>query len=139
MTNRNKGEMYAMGTRYLEVSVACGFCAFLININTLPLVKFISAATGWDFIVSELLVTGERLQTVRQAFNIREGVRPYDFCLPRRLQEPASLGPLKGVRIDFKTLRKIYYQAMDWDSVTGRPLEGCLNKLGLKELVGSLT
>ena len=134
----NKGDMYAIGTKYQEVFVACGFCTYLMNINTLPLVGFISAATGWDFTVSELLATGHRIQTLRQAFNIREGLRPQDFNLPIRLRQPAELGPLKGVHIDFDTLRKVYYQAMNWDPETGHPTEACLSKLGLKDLVGTL-
>ena len=137
--HRGKGEIYALGTRYFEVSMACGFCAFLLNINTLPLVEFMSAATGWDFTLSELLVTGERLQTLRHAFNLREGIRPHDIQLPRRLHEPAPFGPFKGVPIDFNRLRESYYQSMNWDPKTGFPSEECLSKLGLKELVGSLS
>lgn len=135
----NKGLMYAMGTNYQEVFVACGFCVFLINVSTLPLVDFISAATGWDYTASELLVAGSRIQTLRQTFNIREGVGPQDVDLPPRLQKPASFGPLQGEHIDFKTLRRKYYQAMNWNPDTGCPSEECLSKLGLEELVGSLS
>jgi len=135
---KSKGPIYAKGSKYHEAFVACGFCAFMLYMNTLPLVDFISAATGWDFTASELLVTGERIQTLRQAFNIREGLNLKDFDLPARLQEASSHGPLTGVRIDFDTLRKVYYQAMSWDAETGRPSDIRLSELGLKGLVEDL-
>jgi aldehyde:ferredoxin oxidoreductase len=134
-----KGDLYAIGTKCSEVFVSCGFCSFLINIDTLPLMGLISAATGWDLTVAELLLTGERIQTLRHVFNIREGICPDDFRLPRRLQESPSLGPLKGVHIDFNKHREAYYRAMNWDPRTGRPSEACLKKLELAELVDTLS
>lgn len=124
---------YTKDTKYHEVFVACGGCVFVKR--SLPLVDLISAATGWDFTAAELLVTGERIQTLRQAFNIREGLYPQDFYLPPKLQEPLTHGPLKGVPVDFAVLRKAYYEAMNWDPETGEPSKERLQELGLGEII----
>jgi aldehyde:ferredoxin oxidoreductase len=129
--------MYAMGMNYQAVFSSCGFCLFFLNIPSLPLVDLISAATGWEISIAELLKTGKRMQTLRQAFNIREGIQPQDIKLPSRLQRPALLGPMKDVPIDFETLKQEYYQEMGWNPKTGCPSEKCLIELGLGQLVDS--
>ena len=76
--------------------------------------------------------------TLRQAFNIREGLRAKDFSLPERIAQPAASGPLKGQKIDFDAVRKSFFKAMDWDPETGIPSPQCLAELGLEPLVGKL-
>ena len=83
----------------------------------------------------QILMTGERIQTLRQMFTIREGVNPNDFLLPKRVSEPAIAGPYKDVPIDFKLLKQQYYKALGWNLETGYPSESRLAELGLKELV----
>jgi aldehyde:ferredoxin oxidoreductase len=102
------------------------------------LADIISAVTGWDFTAAELLKAGKRAVTLRQAFNIREGLRAKDFSLPRRIGEPAASGPLKGQKVDFDAIRQSFFKAMDWDPETGIPSSRCLADLGLESLVGKL-
>lgn len=130
-----KGQIYALDTKYREAFVSCGMCSFAGNLGSLSLVDLISSATGWDFTISELLVSGERIQTLRQAFNVREGLRPQDFCLPPKLQKPASFGLLKGVSVDFEALRRMYYSAMNWDTETGEPSKERLQELGIGQVI----
>jgi len=94
--------------------------------GTVAAVDFIVAVTGRDFTPAEALVTGERIQTLRQLFNIREGINPKEFCLPQRVSQPATTGPHKGVSVDFELLRKQYYEAIGWGSETGHPLKSRL-------------
>ena len=100
----------------------------------LRLIEFISAVTGWDFSLAETQVTGERIQTMRQLFNIREGIDPTQWRLPRRVGQPATMGPFKDVPQDFDLLRGQYYKAMGWDVKTGHPLKSKLAELGLGDL-----
>jgi len=131
---QNKGEIYSRGAKYYEVFVSCGMCAFTMGVSsTFPLVDVISAATGWDFTPSEMLIAGERIQTLRQAFNIREGLRPQDFYIPKRLKKPSDFGLLKGVSVDYNRLREVYYKSMNWDPETGRPSKQRWQELGLGE------
>ena len=101
-------------------------------------VELISAVTGWDFSLAESLKVGRRIQTLRQAFNIREGLRPSEWFLPERIQAAASAGPTAGRKVDFKIMKKKGYAALGWDTTTGKPLESTLREVGLKDIVGEL-
>ena len=117
---------------------SAGLCIFGFYPETMPLAEAISAATGWDFTLEEGIKAGQRIQTLRQAFNIREGVNTGDWKLPERLTGPQDHGPNEGKVIDVKAMKNKGYEALGWDSKTGRPLDSTLEKLGLKELVGTL-
>ena len=116
---------------------AAGLCAFAWWPETLPLVEAVRAVTGWqDFDLQEVLKTGRRIQTLRQAFNIREGVKTSQWRLPKRLTEVPNQGPFAGRGIDADAMKKMGYASLGWDSNTGKPLDSTLVELGLKELVG---
>ena len=99
---------------------------------------YLIAATGWDMDMQELLTTGARIQTLRQCFNIREGIDPSSIKLPPRMagSPPKEDGPLAGVTIDIDTLISEYCKAMGWDPQTRKPTRETLEKLGLTDLVG---
>jgi aldehyde:ferredoxin oxidoreductase len=71
----------------------------VIFFGSYPLIEYINAVTGWDMNIREALETGARIQTLRQCFNIREGIEPSAFKLPSRLAgvPPKSEGPLMGI------------------------------------------
>jgi len=118
---------------------AAGLCAFAWWPETLPFVEAIKAVTGWkDFTLAELLKTGRRIQTLRQAFNIREGVDTTKWRLPERLTVAPNQGPFAGKGIDAQAMKEKGYKALGWNPKTGRPLDSTLEELGLKDLVGSL-
>jgi len=133
----HKAAIYSAAIKYEQVVACAGVCKFAMFQGTFPLIDFISAVTGWDFSPAETLVVGERIQTLRQLFNIREGIDPRELQLPARLNQPATTGPFKGVPIDFDLLRKQYYEAMAWDPETGYPLKSRLEELGLGDLVNN--
>jgi aldehyde:ferredoxin oxidoreductase len=135
-----KGEVQAAWSNHKQIVETSGLCIMPSNWGY-RLDQFIAAVSGWDFTVEELLLTGERIQTLRHAFNVREGLRPADFKLPDRLigKPPLTSGPTAGVTIDIDTLVREYYQAMAWDVETGVPSRDRLQKLGLGELVGNLS
>jgi aldehyde:ferredoxin oxidoreductase len=98
-----------------------------------------SAVTGWkDFTLAEGLKAGRRIQTLRQAFNIREGANTREWRIPERLAAVPATGPIAGRKIDFNAMKERGYEALGWDAKTGKPLESTLLELGLKELVGRL-
>jgi aldehyde:ferredoxin oxidoreductase len=133
-----KGPMSATASRYLQVGNCAGVCVMpFMFFGTYPLIELLNAVTGWDLDVSEALATGARIQTLRQCFNLREGIGAQSVRLPdRMLGRPAQeTGPLAGVTIDVDSLAREYRQAMGWDAETGVPAEDTLQKLGLAELV----
>jgi len=125
---------YAVAGNYSNTFIASGLC-FMAHTPAFPLVEFIAAVTGWDFKAEEAIITGQRIQTLRQVFNAREGILPGEFRLPKRIAEPPSTGPFAGRSVDFNALKAGYYEAMGWDIETGYPLDQTLSKLGLKGLV----
>jgi aldehyde:ferredoxin oxidoreductase len=130
-----KIEIYRTGNSWFHFVDACGMCSFPMVTGTLPIVDFVQAVTGWDFTAAELLMTGERIQTLRQLFNFREGVRPGDFILPKRIIEPPLVGPLKEIRYPIEDIRRTYFQAMSWDAITGEPSPQRLCELGLEGVI----
>jgi aldehyde:ferredoxin oxidoreductase len=137
---KSKGEPSAKISCYLQVGSSAGVCLFpLIFFGNYPLIDFLNAVTGWNMDMEEALVTGARIQTLRQAFNIREGIEAFEIKLPSRLVglPPQSEGPLKGITIDVATLSTEYRKAMGWEPETGDPSKDTLQRLGLMELVNS--
>ncbi len=79
----------------------------------------LSAVTGWDYTGADLKQVGERINTIKKLFNMREGWLPKDDWLPPRLlTEPLSSGVAQGVRLSPNELRLMihsYYAARGWD------------------------
>jgi aldehyde:ferredoxin oxidoreductase len=133
-----KGPMSATASSYLQAGASAGLCLMpLMFFGNFPFVDFLNAVTGWQLSVAEVLKAGRRIQTLRQSFNVREGVLPADVKLPGRMsgRPPHKEGPVAGVTLNIDSLAKEYRQAMDWNSENGRPDEAALQKLGLDRLV----
>jgi len=117
----------------MEVFTASGLCLFGMFVappEALP--AFIEAVTGWSFTMQDLMKAGTRIMHMRQAFNLREGLKPADFVLPSRsVGEPAQTeGPLAGISIDYETLADNFFTAIHWDKQTGKPDRSSLEMLG---------
>jgi aldehyde:ferredoxin oxidoreductase len=93
-----------------------------------PLIELLNAVTGWGMDVAEALTAGARIQTLRQSFNLREGIAAASFRLPDRMfgRPPQKEGPLAGVTIDVDSLAREYREAMGWHPETGIPEETTL-------------
>ena len=109
----------------------------LLFFGNYPLIEFFNAVTGLDIDIAEVLETGTRIQTLRQCFNIREGIQASDIKLPGRLsgRPPLKEGPLSDITIDVDTMRREYFQSMGWDPDSGKPKPETLEELGLGALV----
>jgi aldehyde:ferredoxin oxidoreductase len=129
---------YAICSDLERLLSSAGLCQFSYYPGVMPIIELISAVTGWDFTLAEGLKTGRRIATLRQAFNIREGIRTSEWYLPERLEAAQTTGPNAGVEVDFRAIKEKGYAALGWDPVAGKPLESTLQELGLKELVGRL-
>jgi len=105
-----------------------------VNYKPADLVELLNAVTGWDYTVEELMTTGERINTLCRAFNIREGITRKDDYLPRRFMEPLKGGPTDGQLITKEELSSMldnYYDVCGWDIKTGIPTKAKLDQLGL--------
>ncbi|MFC1873538.1 aldehyde ferredoxin oxidoreductase family protein [Chloroflexota bacterium] len=129
-------QVYALCSDVDRLWASAGLCLFGLYPGTMPLAEAIAALTGWDFTLDEGLKAGRRIQTLRQAFNMREGIDTKEWKLPDRLMGAQNEGPNKGRKLDLVSMKRLGYQALGWDPDTGQPLEESLEELGLKELVG---
>ena len=133
-----KGPLSATASGYLQAGASAGVCLFpMIFFGNYPLIEFFNAVTGWELTTSEFLTAGARIQTLRQCFNIREGIQPSDAKLPERMsgRPPQEEGPVAGITVDVDNLAREYRQAMGWDPQSGKPEDTTLDKLGLTELI----
>ena len=103
--------------------------------------KLIPPVTGWEFSEKEEMEAGLRILNMRHAFNLREGLKPSDFQLPKRSigEPPQTEGPLEGVTVDHKGFISNFFKAVEWDEVTGKPSRRSLEKLGgMEDVIRSL-
>ena len=133
-----KGTLYATGSAYYQVLSSSGLCSLHALYLPIPIPEFLSHVTGWECDWEEVIQTGRRILTMRQAFNAREGLRPNAFRLPERFLEPLKVGVPQGTRIDFDSLKRCYFEAMGWDTETGKPSRDTLSELRLDALVKDL-
>ena len=74
--------------------------------------------TGWPMTAAELRQAGERINTLKKLFNIREGWRQADDTLPPRvLTATLPTGVVQGVgltRADLDMMIQGYYRARGW-------------------------
>jgi aldehyde:ferredoxin oxidoreductase len=137
-TYTGKGPMSATASKYLQVGSSAGICLMpMMFFGNFPMMEFFNAVTGWDLDITEVLTAGARIQTLRHCFNLREGIRPSDVKLPKRMagEPPQEEGPVAGVTLDMDSLGREYRQAMGWDPDSGEPEKNTLKKLGLYELI----
>ncbi|MGE4484746.1 MAG: aldehyde ferredoxin oxidoreductase family protein [Oscillospiraceae bacterium] len=97
-----------------------------------PLAKY---GLGVDVGLAELMLAGERKINMFRYFNYLAGMRPEkDDTLPKRIFEPMPDGPSKGHQLsreEWENGKKVYYDMIGSDSVTGRPLDSTLRKCSL--------
>jgi aldehyde:ferredoxin oxidoreductase len=137
---QGKAKLQSLNSKYMQLVNCAGLCEFgsLMGGPRFPIFKWINAATGWDLSNESYLVVGERIETLRQAFNAREGVGP--FQLPPRLtgEPPLSSGPLKGVTLNMSELAREFYEELEWDPQTAVPRKEALERLGLQDVAKGL-
>ncbi|MBI9046565.1 MAG: aldehyde ferredoxin oxidoreductase family protein [Anaerolineaceae bacterium] len=116
---------------------ATGLCMFGhlgFNIDLVP--DFLSAVTGWEYSLEEMLITGERIANIRQAFNSREGINPVTQEDPWRAygDPPLSEGVTKGVKVDLQTIMDEHLTNMGWTLDASIPTKEKLVELGLEDV-----
>ena len=121
-----------------QVFNTLGLCIFTAGPGKLlkmsRVAEVLTAATGWDTTLWELMKLGERTITLKRAVSVREGISRLDDRLPERLFEPLEGGLLEGKALDraeFERALDLYYGAFGWDLGTGVPTPGKLTELGL--------
>ena len=116
-------------TAALDSSGLCLFITFAIGAP--ELLAMLTAATGFDYDLDEMLRAGERIWNLERLFNQRAGLSRKDDTLPKRLlAEPMPAGPAKGMTVPLDKMLPEYYQLRGWDA-EGKPTRQKLASLGL--------
>ncbi len=117
-----------------------GMCIFTYWFQTYPMLELIKAIVGWEISIDELLKIGLRIQTLRQAFTVREGVILANNELPGRVvgDPPFETGPNRGKTIDYKADIKEFCKKMGWNPENGFPLKETLADLNLDFVIKDL-
>ncbi len=129
----NRSKALRMIHGFSQSSNCLGLCITTHHFIKYPIVELIKAIVGWDLTIEEVIETGIRIQTLRQAFTIREGVILAKNSLPGRAigEPPFESGPHKGKTIDYKGEYKRYCEKMGWNPKNGYPLKETLSALDL--------
>lgn len=134
-TYSGKGESFKYVSCFGQVVNAAGLCFFVNNLaSAQALPEFLTLVTGRPFTMEQVLFIGERILTLRTAFNLREGIRNVEkFVLPERVlgKPPLPKGPTRGISVDSRTQIRDVYRALGWNPETGVPTRAVFEKLGL--------
>jgi aldehyde:ferredoxin oxidoreductase len=133
-------EAHRLVNSLAQFSNSLGLCMFSSLVSKYPLMELIKATTGWDILIDELIKIGQRIQTLRQAFTIREGVILAENELPGRAfgDPPFESGPHKGKTIDYKSDYHGFCEKMGWNPKNGYPLKETLTDLNLDFVIKDL-
>ncbi|MFX0059628.1 MAG: aldehyde ferredoxin oxidoreductase family protein [Candidatus Hodarchaeota archaeon] len=110
-----------------QFTCSIGLCEFAYFMEKYPLFELIKAVVGWDLSAEEALKTGQRIQTLRQAFNIREGVNIINNMLPERTGGE-----------DYLEDYKFYCEKIGWNPENGYPKVETLKDLNLEFVIKDL-
>lgn len=114
------------------------YYAEMMGVHSLHPVEYMNAVSGWDRTGDDYMEVGERIQTMRQMFNIKQGIKPKDVKLPNRMLGYPALqaGALKGAQIKHsEELKSKHWEVFGWDPKTGVPLPETVSKLGIDKLL----
>jgi len=127
-------------TCFYQALCCAGLCSFSTLFGPYPFLDLINSLTGWNITVDECLNIGLRIQTLRQAFTLREGINIANNKLPGRVigDPPDERGPTKGISVDYQNYYEGFCNEMGWNPENGYPLKETLRELDLEFVIKDL-
>jgi aldehyde:ferredoxin oxidoreductase len=114
-------------SKFMNVLNSAGGCAFGAQIGTdrFPIFEWLNAVTGWNKTPADYMEIGRRLQTMKQAFNIKHGIDPKSTKPNVRAvgQPPLTEGANKNRTVDIDQMIADYWRQFNWNTDTGKPPE----------------
>lgn len=122
-----------------DIINAMGLCNFGFYLGPLvPFVEWINSTTGWEHTLEDYMLIGQRIKTIRHAFNLRESIDVANIKMPERARgnPPMKDGPnaYSPNVLMWDDSKKAYFTAMGWNPLTSVPLETTLDTLNLPEV-----
>lgn len=135
VANEKKAVIGAACSRFMNVANGAGLCIFgtYLGAKRIPTFDWLNAATGWRKSPEQYMEIGERIQTLKQAFNIKHGINPKDYKISSRaLGQPPLLEGANAKRsVNVEKMMSDYWKQFGWDEKTGKPTEESMAKLGI--------
>jgi aldehyde:ferredoxin oxidoreductase len=124
---------------YKQIVDGIGGCIFamITGAQHWRVFDYLNAATGWNKTPDEYMEIGKRMQTLRQMFNIREGIDPISFKMHDRMAgvPPQKEGPNAGKVVPIEQMMREHWKAFGWSPETGIPTSKTIAELGLEKLL----
>ncbi len=136
VANEEKAVTAAACSKFMNVANGSGLCLFglFIGAKRIRTFDWLNAATGWHKTPEDYMEIGERIQTLKQLFNIRHGIDPWSFKVGDRVvgRPPLTEGANRGRTMDMEKMMSDYWHQFGWDAATGKPTEARVARLGIK-------
>ncbi len=136
VVDEEKAVKGAACSKFMNVLNGAGLCMFgsFLGTKKIPIFEWLTEATGWNKAPEEYMEIGERIQTLKQAFNVKHGIEPKDFKLSGRAvgMPPLSGGANKGRTVDIDKMMEGYWGQFGWDTRTGKPGSECMARLDIE-------
>ena len=126
--DREKAMAAAACSKYMNVINGAGACLYgaLMGTEDFPLFEWLNATTGWQLSPHDYLEIGARIQTLKQQFNIKQGIKPTEIKVADRAlgRPPLTAGANRGRSVAIEKMVQDYWDVLGWDPKTGTPLSG---------------
>jgi len=133
--DRDKAVAAAACSKYMNVINGSGACLYgaLMGVEDFPLFEWLNATTGWGLSPDEYMKIGERIQTLKQLFNFKQGIRPAEVKMTDRAlgRPPLTTGANRGRSVSIEKMVRDYWKILGWDPETGAPTATVKQSLGL--------
>ncbi len=125
---------------YTMLADSAGTCYYgeMMGVHTYKLVEYLNAASGRELSGDEYMEIGKRVQTLRQMFNVKQGIDLTKVRLPKRMlgYPPLESGANKGVTVSHSEEQiRAHWRAFGWNECTGIPEETTIKALGIDKLL----
>jgi aldehyde:ferredoxin oxidoreductase len=130
LVDGGKAALVARHQDWHTVSNCLVDCLFA-SVKPSDVARLLSAATGVEYSMEEMMKAGERVWNMKRAINCRLGITRANDKLPKLLLESLPDGGQEGHVPDMDLMMGEYYAARGWDPATGKPTAEKLQTLGL--------
>lgn len=128
--SEEKGQITARAQAWRSIYNALTVCHFM-NPGASNIQKALTAATGWEYTLDDLLLAGKRIFTIKRMLNLKLGSSGEDDRLPEFMLKSFPTGGTTGFVPDLRILLRGAYREHGWDPISGLPVQDTLNAYGL--------
>ncbi|WP_240841745.1 aldehyde ferredoxin oxidoreductase family protein [Acidaminobacter sp. JC074] len=117
----------------LDCSGGCLMAANL-GVDTWDLFEMLELATGYGLSPDEYMEIGLRVNTTRQLFNIKHGIKPINNLMHKRLEQAKTIGPMEGKTFSSEPIVSLYWEKAGYDPKNGYPKKETIEALEINRI-----